>query len=114
MRAVGWVLFAGTCVVCVAQAIMLSAATDSLLSYEVVVGLGFPMLAIGSVVGAAVGALIISRYPRSAVGWLFCLGQLGNALRRHRERQARAPYRKLGARDRAHAVALALRQQLLP
>ncbi len=29
--------------------------------------------------GAAVGALIISRYPRNMVGWLFAAGQLGDA-----------------------------------
>ena len=31
-------------------------------------------------VGAGVGALIVSRYPRNLVGWLFLIGQLGNAI----------------------------------
>lgn len=80
MRVVGWVLFAGTCILAVLQGIMLSAAFDSLLSYDVVVSEAFPLVPIGSVIGAAVGALIVWRYPRNTVGWLFCVGQFGNAL----------------------------------
>ena len=80
MRGVGWVLFAATCVLVALQGFMLAAASDSLLSSEVFVDLGFPLVGIGSVVGAAVGALIISRYPRNSIGWLFCIGQLGNAI----------------------------------
>lgn len=80
MRVVGWLLFAATCVLSILQGFLLAAAGESLLSYEVFVDVGFPLLAIGSMVGAAVGALIISRYPRNTIGWLFCIGQLGNAV----------------------------------
>ena len=52
----------------------------SLTSYEVLVDHVFPLLGIGAVIGAGVGALIISRYPRNLVGWLFLIGQLGNAI----------------------------------
>src|SRR5664279_1615124 len=80
MRALGWVLLAGTCVLAVLQGIMLFAAFDSLLTYDVLISEAFPLVPIGSIVGAAVGALIVWRYPRNTVGWLFCLGQFGNAL----------------------------------
>ena len=49
-------------------------------SYEVLVEHVFPLLGIGAIVGAGVGALIVSRYPRNLIGWLFLLGQLGNAI----------------------------------
>ena len=80
MRALGWVLLAGTCVLAVLQGIMLFAAFDSLLTYDVLISEAFPLVPIGSVIGAAVGALIVWRYPRNTVGWLFCVGQFGNAL----------------------------------
>jgi len=80
MRALGWVLLAGTCVLAVLQGIMLFAAFDSLLTYDVLISEAFPLVPIGSVIGAAVGALIVWRYPRNTVGWLFCAGQFGNAL----------------------------------
>src|SRR6478752_2768467 len=49
-------------------------------SYEVLVDHVFPLLGIGAVVGAGVGALIVSRYPRNLIGWLFLIGQLGNVI----------------------------------
>jgi len=80
MRALGWVLFAATCVMFALQGIFLAASNVPLASYEVLVDQVFPLLGIGAVVGAGVGALIVSRYPRNLVGWLFIIGQLGNVI----------------------------------
>ncbi len=80
MRALGWSLFAATCIVFALQGLFLAASTLSMTSYEVLVDHVFPLLGIGAVVGAGVGALIVSRYPRNLVGWLFLIGQLGNVI----------------------------------
>ena len=79
VRRLGWIMFGATCLCVVAQGIALLGSGVSFWSYDVLVDQGFPLLAIGSVLGAAVGALIISRYPRNMVGWLFAAGQLGDA-----------------------------------
>src|SRR6478752_1481364 len=80
MRILGWVLFAATCVLFALQGVFLAASTFPMTSYEVLVDQVFPLLGIGAVIGAGVGALIVSRYPRNLVGWLFLIGQLGNAI----------------------------------
>ena len=80
MRVLGWVLFAATCVLFALQGVFLGASTFPMTSYEVLVDQAFPLLGIGAMVGAGVGALIVSRYPRNLVGWLFLIGQLGNAI----------------------------------
>ena len=80
MRVLGWVLFAATCVVFVLQGLFLAASTLPMTSYEVLVDHVFPLLGIGAVVGAGVGAMIVSRYPRNLIGWLFLVGQLGNVI----------------------------------
>src|SRR6476661_5936677 len=80
MRILGWVLFAATCVLFALQGVFLAASTFPMTSYEVLVDQVFPLLGIGAVIGAGVGALIVSRYPRNLVGWLFLVGQLGSAI----------------------------------
>ena len=80
MRALGWVIFAATCVFFILQGVLLGASTFTLISYEVLVDYAFPLLGTGAVVGAGVGALIVSRYPRNLIGWLFLVGQLGNVI----------------------------------
>ena len=48
--------------------------------YSVQYGLNsFPVITIGTAMAAMVGALVASRHPRNAVGWLFCGGALGTA-----------------------------------
>ena len=79
MRILGWVLFAATCGMFVLQGLFLAASTEPLVSYDVLVEQVFPLLGLGAVVGAGVGALIISRYPRNLIGWLFLVGQFGTA-----------------------------------
>jgi signal transduction histidine kinase len=78
MPRLGWLLFAATCACAVAQGLLVLTTDVPLWSYQVMVDEGFPLVTIGSVLGAAVGALIIGRYPRNPVGWLFAAGQLGN------------------------------------
>ncbi|ACV78991.1 hypothetical protein [Nakamurella multipartita] len=63
MRVVGWVLFAATCGMVVLQGLILATAGYSMTSYEVVVDHVFPLLGIGAIVGAGVGALVVWRYP---------------------------------------------------
>ena len=58
----------------------MAASNFPLTSYEVLVDQAFPLLGIGAIVGAGVGALIVSRYPRNLIGWLFLVGQLGSVI----------------------------------
>jgi hypothetical protein len=41
---------------------------------------GFPLITVGAVASSIVGALIVSRYPRHLIGWLFAIGGLGTAV----------------------------------
>ncbi len=79
MRALGWLAFVATCVMVVLQGVLIAAASTPLLSAYVLVELAFPLLGVGAIVGAGVGALIVSRYPRNVIGWLFLVSQLGQA-----------------------------------
>jgi hypothetical protein len=40
---------------------------------------GFPLVTLACLVGATIGALIVSRYPRHRIGWLLLVGQCGTA-----------------------------------
>ena len=80
MRILGWLLFAATCVMFVLQGVFVAASNFSMTSYEVLVTQVFPLLGIGAIVGAGVGALIVSRYPRNLIGWLLLVGQLGSVI----------------------------------
>ena len=80
MRSIGWVIFAVTCVLSAMQAALLIGANQDLTSYEVFVENAFPLATVGTIAGAAVGAIIVTRFPRNRIGWLFCIGQLGSAL----------------------------------
>jgi signal transduction histidine kinase len=73
-----WVLVVGTAALVVAQGVLLPAAGVPLVSAKAVDD-GFPGIPLATVVGALVGAVILSRHPRHPIGWLFCLGQLGAA-----------------------------------
>jgi signal transduction histidine kinase len=74
-----WAVVVVTVALAVAQAFLLAAADVPLLSAAAVRD-GFPGIPLATVVGALVGAVILSRHPRHRVGWLFCAGQLGAAL----------------------------------
>src|SRR6478735_8794171 len=80
MRALGWLLFAATSVIFVLQGVFVAASNFPITSHEVLVDQAFPLLGIGAIVGAGVGALIVSQYPRNLIGWLFLVGQLGSVI----------------------------------
>jgi len=73
MRArVAWTLTALTVVLTVADG-WVTSAYRPLLSEEAVAVHGFPLVDAAAVGSAAMGALIVSRYPRHLIGWLLCL-----------------------------------------
>ncbi|HEY4991653.1 MAG TPA: hypothetical protein VII33_06165, partial [Nakamurella sp.] len=80
MRTLGWALFGATCVLFLTQGLLLAASDYRMLSYDVLADQTFPLLGLGAVIGAGVGALIVSRYPRNVVGWLLLVGQFGNVI----------------------------------
>src|SRR3954454_14877599 len=73
-----WIFVVLTAALAAAQAALLRAVGVPLLS-ATAVGNGFPGITLATVVGALVGAVILSRRPRHPIGWLCCLGQLGVA-----------------------------------
>ena len=74
-----WTLCAATALAAGAQVVLLARAGGPLLTAETFSG-GFPLVTAGTVAGSAVGALIVSRYPRHPIGWLFSIGGLGTAV----------------------------------
>lgn len=80
MRRLAWVLFGITCVCVVIQGVLLTQTGFSVWSRDIALEEGFPIVPIGSLAGSALGALIVSGSPRHRIGWLFCVGQLGNAI----------------------------------
>jgi signal transduction histidine kinase len=71
-----WTLFGLTALLAVGQVVVLVSAEAALFSAENLDD-GFPLVTIATVVASAVGLLIVSRYPRHRVGWLFLIGQVG-------------------------------------
>jgi signal transduction histidine kinase len=76
---VAWSLCAASVLAAGAQVAQLAWADGPLLSAESF-SEGFPLITAGAVASAAVGALIVSRYPRHPIGWLFSIGALGTAV----------------------------------
>jgi hypothetical protein len=79
MRRLVWGLFTLTSILAVAHGALLAWGGIPLLSTETI-SEGFPLVTLGAVAGSAVGALVVTRYPRHRIGWLFLLGQLGTVL----------------------------------
>jgi hypothetical protein len=74
-----WTMFATTLALLVAQAYFVIASDTPLSTGDQ--GLNaFPVVTVGTALGALVGAVVASRHPRNRVGWLFCVGQLGTAV----------------------------------
>jgi signal transduction histidine kinase len=74
-----WSLFAATLALLAAQTYFVVSSHTSLASSEL--GLNsFPIITVGTGLGALVGAIVASRHPGNRVGWLFCVGQLGTAV----------------------------------
>lgn len=74
-----WGLFALTVLTAVGHVALLVASRRPVFS-TAVIGDGFPLVTLGAVAGAWVGAVIISRYPAHRIGWLFVVGQLVSEL----------------------------------
>ena len=70
-----WALLATTVLLSVAHLLLLAAAERSMF-HPVVIGDGFPLVTIGAIAGAGIGAAIVSRYPGHPIGWLLVVGQL--------------------------------------
>ena len=68
-----------TCL-CIATYAALYLTSDFDLFSAAGVAEGFPALPLGVVLGAVVGALILSRYPHNRIGWLLSIGQAGSGL----------------------------------
>jgi signal transduction histidine kinase len=74
-----WGLCAVTFVGIVVNAALLASAPGPLLTVDDFLN-GFPIIGLGTVAAAAVGALIVSRQPNHRIGRLFSVGALGTAL----------------------------------
>jgi signal transduction histidine kinase len=75
---VAWSLFAITLALLAGQTYFVLASHTPLQSDTL--GLNsFPIITLGTALGAIVGAIVASRQPGNRVGWLFCVGQLGSA-----------------------------------
>jgi hypothetical protein len=74
-----WSLFMMTVVLAVVQVTFLALSETPMLSVQTL-DEGFPLVTVGAVGASAVGALIVTRYPRHRIGWLFIVGQLGTML----------------------------------
>jgi hypothetical protein len=74
-----WSILAATLVLLAAQSYLVIASHTPLRSDNTDLNT-FPIITLGTGLGALVGALVASRHPGNRVGWLFCVGQLGTAL----------------------------------
>jgi hypothetical protein len=74
---VAWALAAVTWVSAVAQVAVAILADGIALFSVATFREGFPILTLAAVIGATVGALIVSRQPDNRIGWLLCIGQVG-------------------------------------
>lgn len=74
-----WSMFAATAALAVVHGLLVLSGSSGLIHADA--GLNaFPLITIGSVLGAFVGALIATRLPRNPIGWLFLVGQLGTGI----------------------------------
>src|SRR6478752_248019 len=74
-----WLLAVVTAACSVAEAVAMRLAGVPWLSVTAFSN-AFPIVNLATVVGALVGAVILTRHPRHRIGWLFCWGQLGVAV----------------------------------
>ena len=78
-RRLAWSLFTATAALATAQGVLVVSGSVALVDPEA--GLSsFPLITLGCVLGALVGALVASRQPRNPIGWLFLAGQLGTGI----------------------------------
>jgi signal transduction histidine kinase len=78
-RRLAWSMFTATAVLATAHGVLVVSGPLGLIDPEA--GLNsFPIITLGCVLGALIGALIAARQPRNPIGWLFLVGQLGTAI----------------------------------
>ena len=77
-RSVWWLVVA-TAACTVLQLLIMNAADVAPFS-EAAFRNAFPIVNVATVVGALVGAVILTRHPGHPIGWLFCWGQFGVAV----------------------------------
>ena len=72
-------MFTATAVLATAHGVLVVSGSVGLVDPEA--GLNsFPIITLGCVLGALIGALVATRQPRNPIGWLFLAGQLGTAI----------------------------------
>ena len=78
-RRLAWSMFTATAVLATVHGVLVVSGPVGLVDPEA--GLNsFPIITVGCVLGALIGALIAARQPRNPIGWLFLAGQLGTAI----------------------------------
>jgi signal transduction histidine kinase len=78
-KRLAWSMFTATAVLATAHGALVVSGPVELVDPEA--GLNsFPIITLGCVLGALIGALIATRQPRNPIGWLFLAGQLGTAI----------------------------------
>ena len=78
-KRLAWSMFTATAALATAQGVLVLSGSVGLVDPEA--GLNsFPIITLGCVLGALIGALIATRQPRNPIGWLFLAGQLGTAV----------------------------------
>ena len=76
---VAWTMFGLTVLMCLVQTWYVLSSGTPLLDRAGDGLNSFPIITVGTVLGAAIGAMVASRHPDNPVGWLFCVGVLGTA-----------------------------------
>jgi signal transduction histidine kinase len=78
-KRLAWSMFTATAMLATAHGVLVVSGPVGLVDPEA--GLNsFPIITLGCVLGALIGALIAARQPRNPIGWLFLAGQLGTAI----------------------------------
>ena len=78
-RRLAWSMFTATAALATAHGVLVVTSSVELVNPEA--GLNtFPIITVGCVLGALIGALVATRQPRNPIGWLFLAGQLGAAV----------------------------------
>ena len=72
-------MFTATAALATAHGVLVLSGSVGLVDPEA--GLNsFPIITLGCVLGALIGALVATRQPRNPIGWLFLVGQLGTGI----------------------------------
>ena len=79
VRRLAWSMFVTTAVLATAHGVLVVSGSVGLVDPEA--GLNsFPIITLGCLLGALIGALVATRQPRNPIGWLLLVGQLGTGV----------------------------------